>query len=131
MRPLSTTLVAVAVLAGASATGWGLLRANDETSPAMPWDTYRLTDQGVEVYRLLRSCDRVTGIDVEETGARVEIRLHVDRDAGCGDVAIPTANEVRLDEDLGTRVVYDAACIERGFPSSLCERSVRLPATPR
>jgi hypothetical protein len=125
VRPRSTTLVAVAVLTGVSATGWGLLRANDETAPGVPWDTYRLTSQGVEVYKLLRSCETVTGVDVVETSRRVEITLHVDSGEGCGDVATPTASQVELADELGAREVYDGACIDRDFATSLCERGPR------
>ncbi|MFC4783008.1 hypothetical protein ACT8ZV_00920 [Nocardioides sp. MAHUQ-72] len=122
MRPRSALLVAVVVLVSVAVTGWGLLRANHETDPGVPWDSYRLTTHGVEVYKLLQSCERITGVDVEETSRRVEITLHVDRGTGCGDVATPTASEVRLDDDLGAREVLDGACIDRAFPTSLCER---------
>jgi hypothetical protein len=124
-------LVAVAVLAGAAATGGALLHANDEPDPGVPWDSYRLTSQGVEVYRLLRSCDRVTDVDVEETSQQVRITLHVARDTGCGDVATPTASQVELADALGSREVVDGACLDQEFASSLCERGLRQPVTPR
>ena len=102
----------------------GLLRANDETPPGAPWDAYRPTSHGLEVFKLLRPCDKVSDIEVAETSTHVEVTLHVDTRERCSDEAVPTASRVELADAVGSRKVYDGECIDRGFASSLC---LRLP----
>jgi len=129
VRPRLALLVAAVVLIGVSAAGVGLLRANDETPPAAPWDSYRTTSNGLEVFKLLRPCDDVSDIEVAESSSHVEVTLHVQSGERCTDLAVPTASRVELADAVGSRKVYDGECIDQGFANSLCLRLPREAVT--
>lgn len=123
-RQLWAVLVAAAIVLGAAFGGLALLRtsSNDDGTT---WDSYRVTRDGIMIYKTVRPCDKIVNAEVEETDERIEITLRVDSGGVCAALAVDKSTSVSLSDQVGDRAVYDGACLNQLRDERQCIRPTR------
>lgn len=124
VRTVAALAVGLAALIGLVVAGWVLLN-DDVPEQADPWNYYRPTADGIEVFKIMGHCDEIVGAEVtEETTERVVVAIYVVNETlgYCTMESVDVAVTVDLQAPLNDRPVYDAACLAGSTPENQCER---------
>ncbi len=127
MRTAIVLLVAVAVLAAAGVYGAVLLTREDPepdaTTSGRTWDSYTVKGRTLVVEATGDPCTELADVEVDESDDRVVVTMHVEVDgAVCAALAVPIRGRVRLEDPLGSRPVYDGACLDDEGAARGCRR---------
>lgn len=128
MRTAVVLVVAVALLAAAAIYG-ALLLTREDPEPdvaqrrASTWTSYAATDRGLVVEKTTNTCTDIEEVTVVETAERVEVTVWVAADSeSCPATTVTRRAQVGLNDPLGSRRVYDGACLADEEVAKRCRR---------
>lgn len=116
-------LAGVLVVGGLIAGGLLLLTSGDDRITGHHWDDYSVHKARLVVHYEGSPCQDPRDNDVMETAERVEVTVRADGTLGpCAESLVRYDVRVDLDQPLGDRPVYDAACLADGGTDKECLR---------